>query len=223
MSLLQGKVAVITGGTKGVGRAIALSFAAEGARVVVAARTCGALERTVDEVLSRGGEAAAIRVDVTDEVSVSMLFDEIGRRYPRLDVLVNSVGFGGQRCVIAEMSTELLDKIIDINLRGTFNCCRVGFRLMQARGGGTIINISSLAGIRAWSGAGAYCAAKHAVIGLTRALAHEGRAHGIRASALCPGGVLPIEADRTEREELQGFDTAQRCGCSGNFLGCFEP
>ncbi|HEX5719515.1 MAG TPA: SDR family NAD(P)-dependent oxidoreductase [Thermoanaerobaculia bacterium] len=203
MRRLQDKIAVIVGASQGIGRAIALAFAAEGARVVVAARRRDALQRVVDQIAAEGGEAELIKADVTDEVSVSLLFDEVSRRHPRLDVLVNNAGIGSPRQLVADTPTAQLDHVIDINLRGTFYCCRAGFRLMRARGGGTIINVSSLAGTRAWAGAGAYCASKYGVVGLTRALAHEGRTCGIRVSALCPGGVAPPESDGPRRE---GYD-----------------
>ncbi|WP_447978569.1 SDR family NAD(P)-dependent oxidoreductase [Candidatus Nitrospira bockiana] len=178
MKRLAGKVAVVTGSSSGIGKAIAVVFGREGARVVVAARR----ERLCEEV------AAAIPVDVTVEARVQHLIDETVRRFGRIDILVNNAGIGGGG-PIAETTTETFDRVLDTNVRGTFFCSRAGFRAMRGTGGGIIINMSSVAGVQGWAGTGAYSASKFGIMGLTKAMADEGRAHGIKVCAICPGGV----------------------------------
>lgn len=194
MRRLAGKAAIVTGSSSGIGKAIALTFAAEGARVVVAARRRTLCDQLVARIKDRGGEALAIRTDVTEETQVEHLVSETVRRWGRLDILVNNAGIGGGGPV-AKATTEAFDRIIGTNLRGTFFCCRAGFRQMKKNGGGTIINMSSVAGVQAWAGTGLYSASKFGIMGLTKALADEGRAHRIRVCAICPAGVADSLVD----------------------------
>jgi len=213
MARLAGKIAIVTGSSSGIGKAIALTFAREGARVVVAARRRALCEQVVKQVQERGGEATAIQTDVADEAQVERLIAETVKRFGRLDILVNNAGIGGGGR-IADTSTETFDQVINTNLRGTFFCCRAGFRQMKKAGGGTIINMSSVAGVQAWAGTGTYSASKHAIMALTKALADEGRPHKIKVSAICPGGVAdelvdasPKEIERSEK--ISPFDIAE--------------
>ncbi len=213
MGRLEGKVAIVTGSSSGIGKAIALRFGEEGAKVVAAARREDLLARTVKQVNEKGGQAVAIPTDVSDEGQVDRLIAGTIERYGRLDILVNNAGIGGGGH-IAETSTERFDRVIDTNLRGTFFCCRAGFREMRKTGGGTIINMSSVAGVQAWTGTGTYSASKHGIMALTRSLADEGRAHHIKVSAICPGGVAqdlvdasPVEIERSER--ISPYDVAE--------------
>jgi 3-oxoacyl-[acyl-carrier protein] reductase len=213
MKRLEGKVAVVTGSSSGIGKAIALKFAEEGARVVVAARRKKLCDQTAKQITDRGGEAIVIQTDVTDEAQVDRLVAETIKRFGRLDILVNNAGIGGGGR-IAETSTKTFDEVINTNLRGTFLCCRAGFRQMKKNGGGTIINMSSVAGLQAWAGTGAYSASKHGIMALTKSLAEEGRPHMIKVSAICPGGVAddlvdasPKEIERSEK--ISPFDVAE--------------
>ena len=213
MARLAGKIAIVTGSSSGIGKAIALTFAREGARVVVAARRRALCEQVVKQVQERGGEATAIQTDVADEAQVERLIAETVKRFGRLDILVNNAGIGGGGR-IADTSTETFDQVINTNLRGTFFCCRAGFRQMKKAGGGTIINMSSVTGVQAWAGTGTYSASKHAIMALTKALADEGRPHKIKVSAICPGGVAdelvdasPKEIERSEK--ISPFDIAE--------------
>jgi 3-oxoacyl-[acyl-carrier protein] reductase len=176
MARLSGKVAIVTGSSSGIGKAIALRYGAEGARVVVTARRLALCEQTVAQIVAQGGEAWAIQTDVADERQVERLIAETVTRYGRLDVLVNNAGIiaGGRR--LAETSTKDFDAVMNVNLRGTFFCCRAGFTQMKQQGGGTIINMSSVAGVQAWAGTGTYSASKHGIMALTKTLADEGRA-----------------------------------------------
>jgi 3-oxoacyl-[acyl-carrier protein] reductase len=213
MKRLAGKIAVVTGSSSGIGKAIALTFADEGARVVVTARRRAYCEQVAAQIKERGGDAVAIQADVADESQVERLIAETVRRFGRLDILVNNAGIGGGG-QIAETSTKTFDEVMNTNLRGTFFCCRAGFRQMQKNGGGTIINMSSVCGVQAWSGSGTYSASKHGIMALTKALADEGRPFKIKASAICPGGVADTLVDAST-EELEGseqispFDVAE--------------
>ena len=142
MHRLKDKVAIVTGSSSGIGKAIALRFGAEGAKVVVTARRMALCEQTVAQITKSGGEAWAIQTDVADERQVERLIDETVKRYGRLDILVNNAGViaGGR---LAETTTKAFDEVMDVNLRGTFFCCRAGFKQMKKQGKGIIINMSS--------------------------------------------------------------------------------
>lgn len=209
---LTEKVAIITGSSSGIGKAIAMRFGVEGAKVVVTARRMALCEQTAAQIRNDGGEAWAIQTDVADEGQVARLMEETVTRYGRIDILVNNAGIGGGGR-IAETTTKTFDEVLDVNLRGTFFCCRAGFVQMKKQGGGVIINMSSVAGVQAWAGTGAYSASKHGVMALTRALAEEGRPYHIKVSAICPGGVADDLVDATPEEILRSekidpFDVA---------------
>ncbi|HET9961479.1 MAG TPA: SDR family oxidoreductase [Nitrospiraceae bacterium] len=223
MGRLQGKIAVVTGGGSGIGRAIAIRFAQQGATVVVASRRLYKCEETAAAIQTAGGQAAPIQTDVSDEGQVEALISETVRRYHRIDILVNNAGiFGGRH--LAQTTTEEFDHVMNTNLRGTFFCCRAGFKQMKRQGGGLIINMSSVAGVQAWTGTGTYSASKHAIMALTKALADEGRAHRIKATAICPAGVADdlVDAGSEERsrsEKIDPYDIAE----TALYLACLGP
>ncbi len=213
MARLAGTIAVVTGSSSGIGKAIALRFGLEGAKVVVAARRQALCEQTVSHIAKKGGEAIAIQTDVSDERQVDKLIDATVQRYGRLDVLVNNAGIGGGGR-LAETTTQAFDKVMQTNLYGTFYCCRAGFRQMKRQGGGLIINMSSVAGVQAWAGTGTYSASKHGIMALTKSLADEGRAHHIKVAAICPGAVADELVDASPEEILRSekidpFDIAE--------------
>ena len=213
MQRLTGKVAIVTGSSSGIGKAIALKFGAEGAKVVAAARRMALCQRTVDEIAKRGGEAWAVQTDVADERQVNALMEQTVRRYGRLDILVNNAGIGGGGR-LADTTTEAFDAVMNVNLRGTFFCCRAGFKQMQQQDGGCIINMSSVAGLQAWAGTGTYSASKHGIMALTKALADEGRPFHIKVSAICPGAVADELVDASQEdilrsEKIDPFDVAE--------------
>jgi len=213
MKRLAGKIAIVTGSSSGIGKAIALQFAEEGARVVVAARRKVLCEKTVAQILKQGGNAKAIQTDVAEESQVKRLIAETVKHFGRLDILVNNAGIGGGGR-IAETSTDTYDGVMNTNLRGTFFCCRAGFRQMMKNGGGIIINMSSVCGVQAWAGTGTYSASKHGIMALTKALADEGRPYKIRVSAICPGGVADSLVDASpdeiaRSEQISPYDIAE--------------
>jgi 3-oxoacyl-[acyl-carrier protein] reductase len=213
MQRLTSKVAIVTGSSSGIGKAIALRFGTEGAKVVVTARRMALCEQTVAQIVKAGGEAWAIQTDVADERQVEQLIDETVARYGRVDILLNNAGVvaGGR---LAETTTKSFDEVMNVNLRGTFFCCRAGFKQMKKQGGGIIINMSSVAGVQAWAGTGTYSASKHGIMALTKSLADEGRPHHIKVSAICPGGVADGLVDALAEEILRSekidpFDIAE--------------
>ena len=213
MHRLKGKVAIVTGSGSGIGKAIALRFGAEGAKVIVTARRTALCEQTVAQITKDGGEAWAMQTDVADERQVERLIEETVTRYGRLDILVNNAGViaGGR---LAETTTKEFDEVMNVNLRGTFFCCRAGFKQMKKQGGGMIINMSSVAGVQAWAGTGTYSASKHGILALTKSLADEGRPYHIKVSAICPGGVADdlVDAPTDEilrSEKIDPFDVAE--------------
>ncbi|GJL65626.1 MAG: beta-ketoacyl-ACP reductase [Nitrospirales bacterium] len=213
MNRLDGKVAIVTGSSSGIGKALALRFAEEGAKVVLAARRHHLCESTVARIREKGGEAHAIQTDVSDEHQVNALIQQTVRHYGQLDILVNNAGiFGGRK--LADTDTKTFDDVIATNLRGTFFCCRAGFQQMKQQSGGLIINMSSVAGVQAWEGTGSYSASKHGIMALTKSLADEGRAFNIKVSAICPAGVADELVDASPEkillsEKINPFDIAE--------------
>jgi len=213
MQRLKDKVAIVTGSSSGIGKAIALRFGREGAKVVVTARRFSLCEQTAAQITQQGGEAWALQTDVADERQVEQLIAKTVKRYGRLDILVNNAGIGGGG-PLAETTTKVFDEVMNVNLRGTFFCCRAGFKLMKQQGGGTIINMSSVAGLQAWAGTGAYSASKHGVMALTKSLADEGRPYHIKVSAICPAAVADELVDASPEailraEKIDPFDVAE--------------
>lgn len=176
----------VTGGGRGIGRAVALAFAEPGATVAIASRTRDQLDRTARDIRDRGADAIALEMDVTDSTSVQSALSRLQSRGTRIDVLVNNAGVGGGEPV--EGSDESAwRRIIDTNVVGTYLVCRAALPFVAE--GGRIINLSSVLGRFGVPGYTAYCASKHAIIGFTRALALELTARSITVNAISPGWV----------------------------------
>ena len=210
---LDGQVAVITGAGRGIGRAIALAYAREGARLALAARSEPELEQTVAAVSEQGGEAIAVPTDVTSQGHTERLAAAALERFGRIDVLVNNAGISGPIGPLQDNDvTEWVDTI-NVNLTGTFLVCRAVIPAMLEQGRGKIINLSGAGVANAWSNMSAYCSSKAAAVRLTEVLAQELKDKGIFVNALGPGSVHTSMWEKmTEQAEEAGADFIHELG-----------
>jgi 3-oxoacyl-[acyl-carrier protein] reductase len=186
-----GKVSVVTGAGRGIGRATALALARQGSRVVLAARTAAELKETARLIDQRGGIAEPVVADVGREADVDKLFERCRARFGPATLLVNNAGTL-TRSPFPEITAEEFDDTLESNVRGAFLCARAAFRQMAGAGGGCIVNVASLSGtpgVEKFAGLAAYVVAKFGIVGLTEALAVEGQPFNIRVVALSPGAV----------------------------------
>jgi NAD(P)-dependent dehydrogenase (short-subunit alcohol dehydrogenase family) len=192
---IRGKVALVTGGASGIGRATALAFAREGAKVVVAtARSIAAAEETVQEIRELGGEAIYVRCDVTSEVQVEAMVAKAVAEFGSVDLAFNNAGVGPDGVTIlfrplTEVVESDWDRVVDTNLKGVFLCMKHELRQMRAQGSGTIVNNSSTGGLHMMPNFGAYGPSKAGVVAVSKVAALENRDLGIRVNVVCPGPI----------------------------------
>ena len=211
---LSEKVVIVTGASRGIGRAIAEALAREGASVVVCSRTLEANRETAERIEAEGGSAHAYQVDVTDAESVAALVKGVVDKFGRIDILVNNAGVTADNLLLRLKEADW-DKVIDTNLKGTFNCTKAVARTMIKQHGGKIINIASVVGMVGNPGQANYCAAKAGIIGLTKSVARELASRNITVNCVAPGLIRTAMTESLSdqaKEQAEGLIPLGRMG-----------
>jgi NAD(P)-dependent dehydrogenase (short-subunit alcohol dehydrogenase family) len=216
---MDGKVALVTGGSSGIGRATAERFAERGVRVVVNDIDVEAGEKTIKKIQDDGGEAIFLRADVSKPADVEATIGQIMERYGRLDYAFNNAGIEGVQAYTASFPEEEWNRVLDVNLTGVWLCMREEIPVMLQTGGGAIVNNASILGLVGFANASAYVASKHAVVGLTKTAAIEYATRSIRVNAICPAFIETPMLERggltTDKEMLNliaGLHPMKRLG-----------
>ena len=205
MDELKDKVAIITGGGYGIGKEIALAYARAGAKIVVAARSVGPMQETVEQLKKLGAQAALVQADVARETDCARLAAETLKAFGRIDILVNNAGIAGPTKRMTEMSLAEWQEVIDIDLTGTWLATRAVLPTMDQQRSGVILNISSGAGRRGYPLRSPYASAKWAMIGLTQTIAGEWGQRGIRCNCICPGAIAGDRIERVMRARAEAM------------------
>ena len=205
MKKLEGKVAIITGASIGIGKGIARAFVEEGARLVIAARHDDKLSAAANELRSSGGDVLSVSTDVSKEAQVTALFERTIHEFSRLDILVNNAGIY-EEAPLEETSLEMWQRTIDVNLTGPFLCSREAMKIMKRQRAGRIINIGSIAAQMPRPNAVSYSCAKIGIVALTRTTALEGRPFGVVASCIHPGNVATAQMATLPNEPTISVD-----------------
>jgi len=206
MTHMEGKVALVTGAGSGIGRETALAFARAGAKVVVSDIVVEGGEETVRMIKGEGGDALFVKCDVAQEADVKALVAKTVETYGRIDCAHNNAGIEGMAGPCAECTEENWDRTLGINLKGVWWCCKYEIPQMLKQGGGAIVNTASVAGLVGFPGIPAYTASKHAVVGLTKAIALDYAKENIRCNAVCPGVIHTPMVDRFSGGTQEGLD-----------------
>jgi len=220
MKLFEGQVALVTGAGGGIGLATASAFAQAGASVIVADSNAALLETAADGLRSAGQQVLAVSCDVTDRGQVKAMIEQAVKTYGRLDAAFNNAGINCDGAPMGETEDDEFDNIVNVNLRGVWNCMKAELRQMTTQGSGAIVNCSSIGGMRGSKGRAAYSASKFGVIGLTRASALDYANRGIRINAVCPGiiGNTPMAMRVTKNNDpdiIKAFVAAEPIGRLG--------
>lgn len=228
---LEGKVALITGASSGIGRAAAVVLAQRGAKIVAAARRQSELDDVVAEITAQGGIAASIVVDVTREADIIAMVKFAVDTYGQLDIAFNNAGTEGVFAPLIEQDNARFDLVFEPNVRGVFNCMKYEAKVMLAQGFGSIINNASMGGVIGFENAALYIGTKHAVVGMTKTASIEWFKQGVRVNALCPGlietpfhhrGIWPsVDAQQAFAASTPAsrFGTAEEMATVVAFLG----
>jgi len=221
---LQGKIAIVTGSTKGIGRSIAIGYAQEGATVIICGRSEDLAKNLADELTEQGKKAIAMRLDVTSVDSVSQVVDDVVRRFGRIDILVNNAGISPIWKRAEDTSKEAWDQIIATNLTGTFLCSQAVGRVMIKQKSGKVINMTSVGGEVALPRLVAYCASKAGIISLTKVMAAEWAQHNILVNAIGPSYVetdftVGLRSNPAIYDDLKNKNALKRFAQPGEFVG----
>jgi NAD(P)-dependent dehydrogenase (short-subunit alcohol dehydrogenase family) len=209
MDTFAGKVALVTGGSSGIGRATAVKFGEQGAKVIVTARREKEGKETVEMIRKAGGEATFVQTDVRIASQVENMVNQTVERYDRLDIAFNNAGVGGIRARLVRTTEETFDQIVDTNFKGVWLSIKHEIPVMQKQGGGVIINNASVSGVATAERLSVYSGTKHAVVGISNAAATEYGKDNIRVVAICPGW---IKTDMTEELRASKYADAFRDG-----------
>lgn len=201
---LEGKAAIITGSARGIGKATAVKFVKEGAKVVVCDVNIDQVNETVEELKKMGGKAIGVKVDVTNRESVKKLLEEAIAAFGKIDILVNNAGITLDNTLL-KMTEEDFDKVINVNLKGVFNCGQIAAEYFVENGGGVILNASSVVGLYGNYGQTNYAASKWGVIGMTKTWAKELGKKGVRANAVAPGFIMTPMTEKMPEKVLEAM------------------
>lgn len=223
MGKLDDKVALVTGASRTIGKAIAVALAREGAKLVVAARTPETLNATAEIIRETGSEALVVPTDVRSEEQIENLFKKTMEHYGQLDILVNNAGIFAS-APFDKFPTEKWDDVITTNLRAAFLCSRAAFRIMKAQGGGRIIIIGSVSASRVRSETVSYNSAKFGLVGLTHTIALEGRDHNITCGILHPGVVIRDDMpEHIKKDKSIASMSSEEVAATAVFMACQPP